>query len=156
MNSQSLNGDPAAARPRVLLADDHAWMLEEMETLISSDFEVVGKVRDGVSLLEAASRLQPDLIVTDLAMPVLTGLEASRAALRAQPNVPIVLVTMHTDKALVQDALDAGVLGYVHKLTAGEELIPAMLCALQRKTFVSAAFLENAGPSTTSGVHHKN
>jgi DNA-binding NarL/FixJ family response regulator len=133
-------GEGAALRMRVLLADDHEWVLQEMEYLLASDFEVVGKVTDGIAMVEAASRLQPDLIVTDLAMPGMTGIEASREALKARPGVPIVLLTMHSERQFVEDALSIGVRGYVHKLAAGDELIPAMRCALKGQTFVSPVF----------------
>jgi DNA-binding NarL/FixJ family response regulator len=132
-------------KERVLLADDHEWMLQEMEDLLATDFDVVGKVRNGVAMVEAASRLQPDLIVTDLAMPGLTGIEASREALRARPGVPIVLLTMHEEKQFVEDALNAGIRGYVHKLTAGDDLILAIHCALKGETFVSPVFRQESG-----------
>jgi DNA-binding NarL/FixJ family response regulator len=114
-------------------------MLQTMEDLLASDFEVVGKVTNGIAMVEEASRLRPDVIVTDLAMPGLTGIEASREALRTTPGVPIVVLTMHIERRFVEDALSAGVRGYVHKLTAGEDLIPAMRCALKGETFVSPA-----------------
>lgn len=113
-------------------------MLSDIEQLLAADFEVVGKATDGASAIEAAARLKPDLIVTDLAMPGLGGIEASREMLKAHPGVPIVLLTMHNDAPLVEQALSAGIRGYVHKLTAGEELIPAAYCALNGQTFVSA------------------
>lgn len=128
---------------RVLLADDHVVMLQQIEDLLASDFEVVGKVTDGVAMVEAATRLQPDLIVTDLAMPGLTGIEASREMLKTRPDVPIVLLTMLSERQFVEDAFLAGVRCYVHKLAAGEELIPAMQCALNGQSFVSPAFRES-------------
>lgn len=131
-------------KERVLLADDHEWMLQEMEDLLATDFDVVGKVRNGVAMVEAASRLQPDLIVTDLAMPGLTGIEASREALRTRPGVPIVLLTMQEEKQFVEDALNAGIRGYVHKLAAGEDLIRAIHCALKGETFVSPVFRQQS------------
>jgi DNA-binding NarL/FixJ family response regulator len=132
-------------KERVLLADDHEWMLQEMEDLLATDFDVVGKVRNGVAMVEAASRLLPDLIVTDLAMPGLTGIEASREALRTRPGVPIVLLTMHEEKQFVEDALKAGIRGYVHKLAAGEDLILAIHCALKGEIFVSPVFRQESG-----------
>jgi DNA-binding NarL/FixJ family response regulator len=140
LEKQIIKDREAVPRIRVLLADDHEWMLQEMEDLLAADFDVVGKVTNGIAMVEAASRLLPDLIVTDLAMPGLTGIEASRQALRHQPGVPIVLLTMHNESHFVDDALSAGVRGYVHKLAAGEELIHAMRCALKGQTFISPAF----------------
>ena len=125
------------AKMRVLLADDSEEMLNDTEALLASDFDVVGKANDGISAVEAATRLKPDLIVTDLAMPGLSGIEASRKMLTACPDVPIVLLTLHNDARLVEEALSVGIRGYVHKLTAVEELIPAIYCALRGQTFVS-------------------
>jgi DNA-binding NarL/FixJ family response regulator len=125
------------ARTRVLLADDQATILHDIEELLTADFEIVGTVTDGVSAIEAAARLQPDLIVTDLAMPRLGGIEASREMLKARPGLPIVLLTMNDDPHLAEHAISVGIRGYVHKLTAGEELIPAAQCALRGETFIS-------------------
>jgi len=122
---------------RVLLADDNEEMLNDVEELLTSDFEIVGKATDGVSAVEAAIRLMPDLIVTDLAMPGLSGIEASRKMLTTHPDIPIVLLTLHNDARLVEQALSVGIRGYVHKLTAAEDLIPALYCALRGQTFVS-------------------
>jgi DNA-binding NarL/FixJ family response regulator len=119
-------------------------MLEAMEALLASDFDVIGKVTNGIAMVQEAFRLSPDLIVTDLAMPGLTGIEASREALRMRPGLPIVLLTMHSERQFLEDALSAGVRGYVHKLTAGEDLIPAMRCALKGETFVSPALNQPA------------
>jgi DNA-binding NarL/FixJ family response regulator len=124
---------------RVLLADDSEQMLNDMEELLASDFDIVGKATDGISVVEAASRLVPDLIVTDLSMPGISGIEASRKMLEAYPDMPIVLITFHKDAHLVEEALSVGIRGYVHKLTAAEELIPALYCALRGQTFVSAS-----------------
>jgi len=122
---------------RVLLADDNEEMLNDVEELLTSDFEIVGKATDGVSAVEAAIRLMPDLIVTDLTMPGLSGIEASRKMLTTHPDIPIVLLTLHNDARLVEQALSVGIRGYVHKLTAAEDLIPALYCALRGQTFVS-------------------
>ena len=124
-------------RMRVLLADDNEEILNDVEELLTSDFDIVGKATDGVSAVEAAIRLMPDLIVTDLAMPGLSGIEASRKMLTTHPDIPIVLLTLHNDARLVEQALSVGIRGYVHKLTAAEELIPALYCALSGQTFVS-------------------
>ena len=126
-----------SVRMRVLLADDNEEMLNDVEELLTSDFEIVGKATDGVSAVEAAIRLMPDLIVTDLAMPGLSGIEASRKMLTTHPDIPIVLLTLHNDARLVEQALSVGIRGYVHKLTAAEDLIPALYCALRGQTFVS-------------------
>jgi len=121
----------------VLLADDSEEVIRELEFLMEPDFEIVGKVGDGVALLQEFSRLQPDLIVTDLEMPGLSGIEASREALKVRPGLPIVLLTAHGDRRLAQEALNAGISAYIEKFSAAEELIPAAYGALRGNTFVS-------------------
>ena len=133
---QDIKQNPSV-RMRILLADDNEEILNEMEELLASDFDIVGKATDGVSAVEAAIRLMPDLIVTDLAMPGLSGIEASREVLTTRPDMPIVLLTLHNDVRLVEKALSIGIRGYVHKLTAAEELIQALHCALRGQTFIS-------------------
>jgi DNA-binding NarL/FixJ family response regulator len=127
----------AKRRARVVIADDSEPIVREIEHLLSSDFDVVGKVTNGIDLVEEAARLGPDLIVTDLEMPGLSGIEASRAALKERPDLPILLLTSHGDRHLVQEALGAGIRGYVLKLAADDELIPAAHHALRGEIFVS-------------------
>jgi DNA-binding NarL/FixJ family response regulator len=125
-------------RMRVLLADDHETVLERITDLLSPEFEVLGTAKDGESLIAAALHLKPDIIVTDISMPGLSGIEASRELLKSQPDLPIVVLTMHRDIRLVQKALDIGIRGYVHKMRAGDELLAAIESALQGQTFVSS------------------
>lgn len=128
----------ANRRKRVLIADDSEPVMREIEQLLSPEFEIVGKATNGVELVEKAARLGPDLIVTDLEMPGLSGIEASRAALKERPDLPILLLTSHCDRHLAQEALGAGIRGYVLKLAAADELIPAAHGALKGETFVSS------------------
>jgi DNA-binding NarL/FixJ family response regulator len=128
------------ARTRVLIADDSEDIIREIERLLVPDFDVVGKTMDGASLVSEAVRLRPDLIVTDLEMPELSGIEASRATLQVCPGLAILLITAHGDRNLVQEALNAGIRGYVHKLAAADELVPAAYGALRGETFISPAF----------------
>jgi len=135
--SKEVPTDQVARRVRVLLADDSEEVIREIERLMEPDFEIVGKVGNGVALLEEIPRLRPDLIVTDLEMPGLNGIEASRAALKVQPGLPILLLTAHGDRHLAQEALNAGISAYIQKFSAAEELIPAAYGALLGNTFVS-------------------
>jgi DNA-binding NarL/FixJ family response regulator len=126
-------------RTRVLLADDSAAVMREIEHLLQDDFEIVGKATNGIELVSETTRLKPDLIVTDLEMPGLSGIEASREALRAHPDMPILLLTSYGDRHLVRQALNAGIRGYVLKLSAGDDLIPAVHGALRGETWISPA-----------------
>jgi DNA-binding NarL/FixJ family response regulator len=130
---------PNNRRTRVLLADDSAAVMREIEYLLQDDFEIVGKATNGIDLVQETARLKPDLIVTDLEMPGLSGIEASREALLAHPDMPILLLTSHGDRHLVQEELNAGIRGYVLKLSAADELIPAVHGALRGETWISPA-----------------
>ena len=126
-------------RARVLLAEDHAAMAEHLRTVLAPEFDVIAIVRDGDTLLAAADALTPDVIVTDIGMPGRSGLAAAGEILRKHPQARIVFVTIHNDPVLVQQCLATGALGYVLKLTAGEELRPAVHAALRGERYVSQA-----------------
>ena len=124
-------------RPRVLLAEDHAETAERLRKLLRADFDVITSVEDGDALVDAAKRLSPDVIVTDIAMPGVDGIEAVTRIRRNNPNARIVLVTVHSELMLVEAGLAAGALGYVLKDTAGDELVPAVRAALGGHQYVS-------------------
>ena len=129
----------SSARLRVLLADDHHDLLADISDFLSREFEIVGAAGDGASLVELAARLRPDVVVTDLQMPKLGGIDAGRKILDAGLCKAVVVLTIFADARLAKVALQAGIRGYVLKLNAGEDLIPAISRALQGETFVSSA-----------------
>lgn len=131
------SANQTARRPRVLLADDHMETAKQLRTLLESDFDVVGLVEDGRALVDAAARLLPDVIVTDISMPEVDGIDATALLRRINPQARIVLVTVHAEPMLVQRGLDAGALGYVLKDAAGDELVPAVRAALGGRRYVS-------------------
>jgi DNA-binding NarL/FixJ family response regulator len=120
---------------RVLIADDHADVLDDIRDLLEPDFDVVGAVSDGQQLLQAAETLKPDVIVTDISMPELNGIEASRRIIEKYPDSKIVLLTMHNDPALIEQGFAAGVLGYVLKVKANMDLAQAIYRAVEGKRF---------------------
>ena len=122
---------------RLLLADDHRIVMEGLKTLLEPEFDLVGMVEDGRALLEAAERLRPDVIVADISMPLLNGIEAIRQMKKSRRDVRFVILTMHADPAYVAAALDAGASGYVLKHSAATELITAVRAALQGKTYIT-------------------
>jgi two-component system, NarL family, response regulator NreC len=124
-------------RARVLLADDHLAVAEGLHAVLEPEFDVIATVGDGHALVAAAATLTPDVIVTDIAMPGLDGIAAAGEILRMHPTTRIVFVTVHNDAELLQKGLATGALGYVLKLTAGEELVPAIHAALRGKQYVS-------------------
>jgi len=124
-------------RPRVLLADDHRLVAEGLKSLLSDEFDLVGVVEDGRALIEAARKLRPDVIVADITMPHLNGIEALVRLKYDDTDVPVVFLTMHPEVAYARRALEAGAAGYVLKHSAPAELITAIRAALDGKTYVS-------------------
>lgn len=131
-------------RPTVLLADDHAETAEQLRTLLEPGFDVIALVDDGRALVDAVSRLSPDVIVADISMPHLDGIGASVLIRRNDPDARIVLVTVHSEPILVERGLAAGALGYVLKDSAGDELVPAIHAALGRERYVSRTLGQHA------------
>jgi DNA-binding NarL/FixJ family response regulator len=125
-------------RLRVLLADDNEAVLDEVRAVLEPEFDVVGAVADGQAMLEEAEKLEPDVLVVDISMPVLGGIQAvQRLKKGAYRPKAIVFLTVHQDPALVEAALRAGGLGYVVKMSAGEDLVVAIREALQGRRYVS-------------------
>ena len=133
-------------RATVLLADDHPVTAALLRQLLWATFEVVGEVSDGYALVEAAQRLKPDVIVTDITMPGLDGIEAARRILAVNSAARIVFVTVHTESAVVERAFAAGARAYVVKSLAADELVPAIRSALRADVPLRVS------PTTT---HHK-
>jgi len=127
----------ARLRPTVLVADDHPTVLDQVRLLLEPDFEIVGAAASGPELLSEAGRLHPDLIVTDVAMPGMSGLEASGILLARDPDTRIVLLTIHGDDEIASSAFRIGVRGFVLKIKAGEELAAAVRAVLAGETFRS-------------------
>jgi DNA-binding NarL/FixJ family response regulator len=121
----------------VLLADDHAIVLEGLSSLLSAEFELAGTVTDGAQLMEAAERLRPDVIVTDLSMPGMNGLEVLRRLKANAIAVKLIVLTMHAEAHLAADALRAGASGFVVKHAAGKELIAAIRMVVGGERYIT-------------------
>lgn len=124
-------------RARVLLADDHLMVAEALKSLLSEEFHLVGVVGDGRELIEAAGRLRPDVIVADIAMPHLNGIDALTRLREDGNHVPVVFLTMHRDVTYARRALEAGASGFVLKHSASVELLTALHAALEGKTYLT-------------------
>jgi DNA-binding NarL/FixJ family response regulator len=126
-------------RKRVLLADDHALTLVGMRAVLEPIYEIVGTVMDGHALVDEALRLHPQVIVMDVAMPLLNGIDAAVQIKKSLPEVKIVFVTMHDSPAYLASALQAGASGYVMKSAASEELVQAIDSVLNGRIYVSSS-----------------
>jgi DNA-binding NarL/FixJ family response regulator len=129
---QKLGVSPES-RPRVLLADDHAGILAALRRLLSPSCEIVGSVMDGVALIEAASRLEPDVIVADVAMPELDGIAAGQRIKQAMPQVKIIFLTASSDTDVKEKALSVGASAFVEKRAMADKLPKAIQEALSEE-----------------------
>ena len=122
---------------RVLLADDHLLIAEGIQKLLEPEFEFVGIVADGRSLVAAVTKLQPDIAIVDISLPLLNGLDASQHIKKENPDVKIIVLTMHSEPTFVEQAFRVGVSGYVLKQSVGSELVQAIHEVLKGNTFIS-------------------
>jgi DNA-binding NarL/FixJ family response regulator len=142
-------------RPRVLLADDHRLLREAFAQLLEPGCEVVGSVADGRALLAAAAELRPDIVVLDIAMPLLNGLDAGRQLRRSMPEVKLIFLTVSEDPDVAAEAFQAGASGYLLKNSAASELLQAIQEVAQGRSYVTplatrglvANFLHPAQPA---------
>jgi DNA-binding NarL/FixJ family response regulator len=125
-------------RAQILLADDHALTLTGMRAVLEPHYEIVGTVMDGRALVDAALRLRPEVIVMDIAMPLLNGIDAAVQIKKNLPEVKLLFVTMHDSPAYLVSALQAGASGYVLKSAASEELLEAIESAMNGNIYVSS------------------
>jgi len=142
--------------PRIMLADDHTILLEAFRKLLEPLFEIVGMVSDGRALLDAAPNLKPDVIVVDVGMPLLNGLEAGLRLKEMMPSTKIIFLTMNDDPDLAMNAMRSGASGYLLKRSAAAELINAIHLSLKGKSYVTPqiargmekAFINNPNPKS--------
>lgn len=123
--------------PRVMLADDHTILVEAFRKLLEPHFEIVGSVADGRALLEIAPQLKPDVIIVDIGMPLMNGLEAALRLKELMPTVKLIFLTMNEDPDLAVEAMNHGASGYLLKSSAASELIRAIQMALKAKSYVT-------------------
>ncbi|HEX3877578.1 MAG TPA: response regulator transcription factor [Bryobacteraceae bacterium] len=145
-------------RVKVLIADDHAVVAAGLKALLEDEFDLLGVVHDGRALLQAVEELHPDVILTDISMPLLNGLDAIRQIRARCRDARVVVLTMHRETELAADAFRAGASGYVLKISPSEELIAAVRQAAEGRAFVTSllakdliTLLIEAGQSPSSG-----
>ena len=125
------------SKARILLADDHRIVIEGLKKLLEPEYDVVGTVEDGRALIAAVDKLQPDVVVADISMPHLNGIEAVRQIRKKNPQIRVVILTMHQDVQYAARAFEAGASGFVLKVSAPSELITAIGEVLKGKTYVT-------------------
>jgi DNA-binding NarL/FixJ family response regulator len=131
-------------RPKVLIADDHSMVIDGLRSLLEPEFEVVGAVNDGRAVLPEVRKLQPDVVVIDISMPLLNGLDCTRQLHDTGCTAKILILTMHPDATLAQEALAAGASGYLLKSSPGSELKGALRDVLQGRTYLSPGVTRDA------------
>jgi DNA-binding NarL/FixJ family response regulator len=138
---------------RVLLADDHRLVTDAFRTLLEPYYEIVGTASDGYALLEAATLLHPDVVVLDVGMPLLNGLDAGRQLKKMMPDIKIVFLTMNHDSELATEAMRAGASAYLLKSSASSELFHAIEEALKGRTYVTQQVARRMQESFIRGSH---
>lgn len=126
------------SRPRALIADDHLLLLECLKTIVERECEILATATDGRELVVLAAELNPDLILLDIGMPLLNGIEVARQIKRTNPHVKLIFVTMQADREYVREAFEAGASGYVLKQAAASELLAAVRDVQQGRFFISS------------------
>jgi|SRR5215467_7065756 len=122
-------------RVRVVIADDNSACLDHIGRLLETRFEIVARAADGVECVEAVRRLSPSVVVTDISMPRMNGIEATHLIARHCPGVKVVVLSVHDDPAFIEAALEAGASAYVLKLQAFDDLVPAIEKVLKLRSF---------------------
>lgn len=125
---------------RILLADDHSLIVKGIRDLLQTRYDIVGAADNGQTLVAEAIRLQPDIIVLDVSMPILNGIDAARKIKKSLPSTKLVFLTMHSNAVYLRKALEAGASGYVLKSGAAEELLAAIDEARKGNTYISPSF----------------
>jgi DNA-binding NarL/FixJ family response regulator len=131
------DADRRMKRPRILLADDHTLMAEALQHLLETDFDVVGTVSDGRALIKAAAELKPELVVVDIGMPLLNGLDAADQLKALHPDIKVVFLTQNREPHLAVEAFRRKASGYLLKDSAASELVTAIREALKGRSYVS-------------------
>ena len=131
-------------KPRLLLADDHTLLLEGIRLMLEPEFDLVGSVEDGQALLAAAKTLHPDVILLDISMPRLNGIDAARRLRKLLPAARLIFLTMHADADYVAEAFRAGAMGYLLKRAAASELLTAIRAVLKGRHYLSPLVTRSA------------
>lgn len=138
-------------RTRVLLADDHTLVLEGLSKLLQKEFDLVGTASSGAEAVEMAAALRPDVLLMDISMPGLNGIDAARQLRERVPNVKVIAVTMHNNTTYVRESMKAGMAGYVLKQSAASELATAVHAVMRNERYITPALTETGGRNGAEG-----
>jgi len=138
-------------RPRILLADDHVLIAQALEHLLRAEFDVVGTVADGRALLKAAGELRPDVVVVDIGMPLLNGLDAGEQLKALHPAIKVVFLTQNREPRFAVEAFRRQASGYVLKDAAASELTAAIRAAIEGKTYISPSIARSMSEESAAG-----
>lgn len=133
----------AGKKPRLLIADDHEIFVEGLYRILEPEFEIVGLVRDGRAMVSETLSLKPEIVLTDITMPLLNGIEAVRQLRKVGSEARIIFLTMHAEAAYAAECLEAGAMGYLVKESASAELLVAIQHVLNGRTYVAAQVVES-------------
>ena len=126
-------------RPRILLADDHTLIAEGISQLIESEFDLIGIVQDGRTLLDKIGQLEPDILLLDISLPTINGIEVAHRIKKLSPTIKVIFLTMHAELSFIKDAASVGASGYVLKQSAAGELIYAIREVLEGRTYFTTS-----------------
>jgi DNA-binding NarL/FixJ family response regulator len=140
------------SKPRVLLADDHSLLLEAFQKLLADECEIVGVATNGRALVTAAATLRPDVIVVDVTMPLLNGIDAARQIKQTDSDVRIIFLTMNEDPNLAAEAFRAGASGYLLKRSAASELVTAIREVVKHRSYITPLVAEGLVGSMLHGL----
>ena len=141
-------------RPRILLADDHKLVLEGFKKILEDECELVGTVEDGRALLSQAPQLKPDIILLDIGMPLLNGIEAARQLKKTQPEVKLIFLTMHGDSAYVTEAFRAGASAYLLKRSPASELLQAVREVSRGRSYITPLVTKEDSGGSPRDIQH--
>ena len=142
-----LGTTPQPARPRVLLADDHTLVLEGLSKLLQKDFDLVGTASSGAEAIEMAANLQPDVVLMDISMPGVNGIDAARQMRERAPDAKVVALTMHNSPTYLRESMKAGMAGYVLKQSAASELSTAVQTVMRNERYITPDLAESNASS---------
>ena len=140
----------------ILLADDHKMIVEGLSNLLEPEFELAGIVDNGRELIDSIHNIHPDVIVADISMPFLNGIDAARQINKDYPNIKIIFLTMHSDVAYAAEAFEAGASGYVLKHSATSELINAIHEVLKGRNYITPMIAKDLLLTYKKGTHNRN